>query len=107
MILDIWHVNHGGIDYTEITHIPKQYIISVELNDADKQQVCTMMEDTINRRKLCGQGDFDIPGFIRSILKTGYDGPFGVEILSEQLRMQPLEIAARESFMTAMSQFSK
>jgi sugar phosphate isomerase/epimerase len=99
-------MNRGGIDYEKISRIPKQNIVSVELNDADSLQVGTMMEDTINRRKFCGKGDFDIPGFIRSVLKAGYDGPFGVEILSEQLRMQPLETAARQSFDTTMNQFA-
>jgi sugar phosphate isomerase/epimerase len=106
LLLDIWHINRGGIDYEEISRIPKQKIVSVELNDADKLQVGSMMEDTINRRKLCGQGDFDIPGFIRSVLKAGYEGPFGVEILSEQLRVKPLESAAKESFDTAIRQFA-
>ncbi len=106
VLIDIWHVNRGGIDYKEIRRLSKEHIVSVELNDADQEPVGTLFEDTIHRRKLCGQGDFDIPGFIRAVLAAGYTGPFGVEILSEQLREQPLDIAAKETFDTTMRQFS-
>ncbi len=106
LLLDIWHVNRGGIDYQEIRSLPKELIVSVELSDADQEPVGTLFEDTIHRRKLCGQGDFDVPGFIEAVLATGYTGPFGVEILSEQLRKQPLDTAARETFDTTIRQFS-
>lgn len=106
LLLDIWHVNRGNIGYEELARLPKNCIVSVELNDADRQQVGTMMEDTLNRRRLCGRGDFDIPGFIRAVLEAGYKGPFGVEILSENQRERSLEVAARESFETTLSQFS-
>ena len=106
VLLDIWHVTRGGIDYQDLAGIPKECIVSVELNDASERQVGSMLEDSIHRRKLCGQGDFDVPAFIRAVLTAGYDGPFGVEIISEEQRMRSLAEAAEQSFVTTMRQFA-
>ena len=36
-----------------------------------------------------GEGEFDIPGYIDACRDAGYAGPWGVEVLSEELRNQP------------------
>jgi sugar phosphate isomerase/epimerase len=63
-------------------------------------------EDTICRRRLCGEGEFDVPGFIAALDRAGYDGPYGVEILSEEFRKLPLDEACRRSFDTSVAQFA-
>ncbi len=78
----------------------------VELDDAGPP-VGSLMEDTLLRRKLPGEGDFDIPAFLRAVASTGYQGLYGVEILSEEQRaMFPAE-AAQRSFDATMAQFAK
>jgi len=107
LLLDIWHLNRGGIPYEDIATIPPQYIKHVELDDASRDQVGTIMEDTLLRRKLPGEGDFDVPHFLSCIARTGYDGLYGVEILSdEHRRLTPAE-AARRSFDATMREFAK
>jgi len=54
---------------------------------------------------LCGEGAFDLPGFIAATRTAGYAGPYGVEILSDALRALPLPSAARRSAATAVAQF--
>ncbi|MGF6951604.1 sugar phosphate isomerase/epimerase [Neobacillus sp. B4I6] len=105
LCLDIWHVARGGIPYDDIRSIPKQLITEVELDDASLEVVGTLFEDTINNRKLCGQGDLRVPEFIAAVKATGYDGPYGIEIVSEDQRKRPLEEAARQSYQTAIEQF--
>lgn len=91
LCLDIWHVARPGADYAMIaTALPVEYIFSVELNDAAPTPVGTLFEDTIHRRLLPGQGDFDVPAFINAVRATGFDGPWGVEILSDHHRTLPL-----------------
>ena len=47
-------------------------------------------EDTVNARRLPGEGAFDVPAFIAAIHRAGYRGHWGVEIISEQHRKLPL-----------------
>ena len=59
-------------------------------------------EDTINHRRFCGEGEFDVKGFVECIRKTGYAGPWGIEVLSEDLRRLPLDEAVSKAFKTTM-----
>ena len=65
----------------------------------------TLLEDTLERRRLCGSGALDVPAFVRAVQATGYTGPYGVEIISREHRQRPLDEAARLSFDTARAQF--
>lgn len=105
LTLDIWHVVRGGISYEAIAALDERQIVSAELDDADPAVVGSLLEDMTLRRRLCGEGCFDIPGFIEAVRSTGYRGPFGVEIVSDEQRSRPLREAAERSFATAIRQF--
>ena len=102
---DMWHIAKLGVPYAEVARVPRQYVISVELNDGTFQCPWSLHEDTINHRRLCGEGEFDVRGFIRAMQKTGYQGPWGIEVLSEELRKQPLAEVVPRAFSTTMAQF--
>jgi sugar phosphate isomerase/epimerase len=101
LILDLWHMARGRIDNAEIAALPSRYLIAVELDDADAQVMGTLLQDTLDRRRLCGEGDQDVTGFIRAVMATGFDGPWGVEILSDSYRKLDLRAQVTQSFDTA------
>ena len=105
LLLDVWHLARAGEAYSEIAKIPARHIRYVEIDDADAQVVGTLLEDTLDRRRLCGEGALNVASFIKAVQSTGYTGPYGVEIISTQHRQRPLEEAARRAFDTAMAQF--
>lgn len=102
---DMWHIAKLGIPYEELARVPQQYVISVELNDGTFRCPWSLHEDTINHRRFCGEGEFDVRGFIQAMRKTGYQGPWGIEVLSEELRKQPLAEVVPRAFRTTMAQF--
>lgn len=104
LILDAWHMMRGGIKLAEIAALPKPYLCGVELDDADATPIGSMVDDTIRRRRLCGEGDLDIVGFIKAVQATGYDGPWGVEILSDEHRKRTLHSQTRLAYITTMWQ---
>ena len=106
IILDMWHVVKLGIPFEEVARISARYLISVELNDGTFKAPWDLHEDTINHRRLCGEGEFDVKGFIAVVQKAGYTGPFGIEVLSKKLRRKPLEELTTRAFSTTMAQFS-
>jgi len=105
IVFDLWHIVKSGIPYGEIARVPLQYVVSVELNDGTFQAPWDLHEDTVNHRRLCGEGEFDIPGFIAAVRDTGYLGPWGIEVLSEDLRKLPLQELAARAFNTTMRHF--
>ena len=47
-------------------------------------------------RRLPGDGDFDIAGFVAAVRATGFQGPWGVELLSAAIGdVGPDELARR------------
>lgn len=106
LLLDIWHLVRGGIDFSKIAQVPSQFIKGVELDDASAAVEGSLLEDTVYRRKVCGEGTFDCPGFIGAVQHAGFNGEwYGVEIISTEFRQLPLEEMATRAFNTTMAQF--
>lgn len=105
LMLDSWHVTRAGMSLARIAGLPPGSIGGAELDDGTLHTVGSPIEDTLDRRRLCGEGEFDLSGFIAAVQATGYDGPWGVEIISAEQRARPLHEAAGLSFAAAARQF--
>jgi sugar phosphate isomerase/epimerase len=104
LILDIIQVNFLGIPFEEISRIPLQYLIGIELNDGALPG--SPLYDPARARRFCGEGDFDIRGLIRCAQKMGFAGPWAVEVMSKELAPLPLEELSTRAFQTTMAQFN-
>ncbi|HEV7975332.1 sugar phosphate isomerase/epimerase [Amycolatopsis sp.] len=99
LLLDIWHIYRSGMDYrTMAAIVPAEYLFAVELDDGSATQLGSGLDDTFDNRVLCGQGDFDVAAFIDAVAGLGYDGPWGVEMMSHNHRALEPEIAVAEAF---------
>ncbi len=107
LMVDLWHLVRGSGTLEELSRVPLKYITGVELDDGDAVQIGTGYEDTVLRRKLCGQGRFPVADFIRTMRSIGWPGPWGVEIISEQYRRRPVRSAVAEAFTTTMAAFAE
>ena len=105
LLIDTWHVARGGMKFDEIGKIPLELIKSIELDDANHAIVESFFNDSTHHRKFCGEGELDVPDFIQQVVNVGYRGPWGVELISAELRKLPLEVAAKKAFETTMAQF--
>jgi sugar phosphate isomerase/epimerase len=105
LLIDIWHVMRSGGGVADVAQVPGRFIVAAELCDAMTAMQDSITEDTMRHRKLCGEGEFDITGFIHALGEAGYNGPYGVEILSDAFRQLPLAEAAQRSFDTSAAQF--
>lgn len=101
VVVDVWHVERGGTPPEELEALPLHRIAGVELNDADRDVVGTLFEDTVDRRRYCGTGSFDLTGIITALRAAGWSGPWGVEILSTEHRRLGVRQAAVQAATTA------
>ena len=101
LIIDVWHIERAHTPPADLAGVPRSRIVGVELSDADSRAVGTLFEDTVRRRRLCGEGSFDLPGIIAALRATGWSGPWGVEILSDTHRALPVREAADVAYRTA------
>lgn len=102
IILDIYQVAHLGMTNEDIKRIPLQYLTNVELNDGT---LPGSPDYDPSSRKFCGEGEYDIKGFISCLNKMGYEGPWGVEVMSETLSKLPLTELSKRAFNTTMAEF--
>jgi sugar phosphate isomerase/epimerase len=104
LLLDIWHVERGGIPLAQIAAMPSGRLLGVELDDAAEPDG-DLFDDTRFRRLLPGEGRFDIAGFLRAADAGGLATPYlGVEVIAEAFRRQPLEVMATTAFDATMAQ---
>ena len=104
LLVDIWHIFRSGQPYTELLDvIPSDRVFAVELNDGPGTYRGSMYDDTFDNRLLCGEGDFDVLSFIDVIRRLGYDGPWGVEMMSEHHRTLTPAEGARQAADAARS----
>jgi sugar phosphate isomerase/epimerase len=101
LIIDVWHTERAHTPAADLAAVPLRYIIGVEISDADSVVVGTLFEDTRDRRRLCGQGSFDLEGFITALRSAGWAGPWGVEILAADYRQLPVRDAVASAYGTA------
>jgi sugar phosphate isomerase/epimerase len=97
VVIDAWHIERAGTPVADLAAVPLHRIVGVELNDADADVVGTLYEDTVHRRRYCGEGTFDLPGIVAALRSAGWTGPWGVEILSDEHRSLPVEEALRRA----------
>jgi sugar phosphate isomerase/epimerase len=106
LLVDAWHVFRAGTSLAELrATLAPETIFGVELDDAAAVVVGTLFEDTVDNRLLCGEGSFDLAGLVATLCDLGFDGPWGVEILSTSYRALPVGDAlklAAESALTVL-----
>jgi sugar phosphate isomerase/epimerase len=95
LILDILQVVNLGISYDAIRQIPLEYLVGVELNDGTLPGASNHDPST---RLFCGEGMYDLVGFLRCIRSMGFFGPWAVEIINREYARLPLETLVNRSY---------
>ncbi len=106
LLVDFWHVFRADTSLPELIDcLDPDIVFGVELSDAQTELVGTFFEDTRDRRTLVGEGAQDVVGFIRAMREVGFDGPWGVEILSVEHRQRPLTEALTVAYESTLECF--
>jgi sugar phosphate isomerase/epimerase len=104
LAIDTWHMAKLGIGPGDLRRIPPEYLGWVELSDGQLENMPDPADETINHRRLPGEGEFDIPGYVAACSELGYPGPWGVEVLSAELRSLPIDEEFNRSYETTAAQ---
>ena len=105
VVIDTWHMSKLGVAPDDLRKFPVEQLGWIELSDGQYEDMEDTLDEVINRRKLPGEGEFDIRGYVRVGLDMGYSEPWGVEVLSEDLRALPIDEMYRRTYESAMAQF--
>ena len=106
LAIDTWHMSKMGIPPPEMLRIPAEQLCWVELSDGQWENMEDPVDEVINHRKLPGEGEFPIREYVEACREAGYAGPWGVEVLSEELRNLPIEQIFERSYAAAAAQLA-
>ena len=104
LAIDTWHMAKLGIEPEELRRIQPRHLGWVELSDGRYENMPDLIDETVNHRRLPGEGEFPIRDYVAACREVGYDGPWGVEVLSEELRNLPIDQIFDRAYETSMSQ---
>jgi len=104
--VDLWHVVKLGMAYEAVAAFPQPYLMSVEINDGYLKAPpdMDMVTETTCHRAFCGEGEFDVRGFVDA-LSPVYPGPWGIEVLNKAQRAWPLDELTTRAFATTRAMF--
>jgi sugar phosphate isomerase/epimerase len=105
LAIDTWHMSKLGIPPADMARIPIEHLTWVELSDGRFEDLEDAVDEVINHRALPGEGEFDIPGYVAAVQEAGYEQPWGVEVLSADLRSLPIEQEFDRAYETTAAQF--
>lgn len=91
LAIDTWHMCKLGISPDDLRAVPARHLGWVELSDGLYENMDDLIDETVNHRRLPGEGEFPIAYYVQACRDAGYDGPWGVEVLSDDLRNRPID----------------
>jgi sugar phosphate isomerase/epimerase len=106
LAIDTWHMAKLGIQPDDLRRVPGKHLGWVELSDGCYENMPDLIDETVNHRRLPGEGEFPIRDYVAACREAGYEGPWGVEVLSEELRSLPIEQIFDRAYETSMAQLA-
>ena len=95
--VDTWHFFRGHDTWAELEALPAADLAYVQFNDALPLASDDLMSETLQRRTLPGEGEFELSRFCELVQAKGYDGPVAIEIMSAALRAEGAHEYARKA----------
>ncbi|MFD8617735.1 sugar phosphate isomerase/epimerase family protein [Streptomyces sp. NPDC059513] len=86
LLIDMWHLFRDPDGPAAIEELSGAQIAGVEFGDGPLAASDDIMDEVLNRRRLPGDGEFDITGLLHTLVAKGVDVTPSVEVLSSELR---------------------
>jgi sugar phosphate isomerase/epimerase len=97
LLLDTWHFLRSGGRPEDLRAVPGERIFAVQLSDAPAAPDGHVMDETLHRRRLPGDGDARLVEIVRTLDQIGCTAPLGVEVFSDTLAALPVDEVARRA----------
>ncbi|NKC34223.1 bifunctional sugar phosphate isomerase/epimerase/4-hydroxyphenylpyruvate dioxygenase family protein [Falsiroseomonas selenitidurans] len=96
LILDSFHTLCMGDDLAGLAQaVPPEKLFFVQFADAPRLRMDPLSWSR-HHRSFPGQGELEVPGFLREVLAAGYAGPISLEIFNDEFRAAPSRRIARD-----------
>jgi sugar phosphate isomerase/epimerase len=101
LMVDTYHFSRGCSTWEQLESLPLDALGYVQFDDALPAVSDDVMFETMDRRTMPGQGEFDLRRFSNVLTDRGWTGWVSVEVLSAELRELQVEEFARRAYETS------
>jgi len=105
LMVDTFHFCRGTSTWDELEAVPLDSLGYVQFDDA-LAPGDDVMDDTLNRRTMPGDGEFPLERFVSTLRSRGWSGLVSVEVLSADLRQLDIATFARQAYETTAPYWS-
>jgi sugar phosphate isomerase/epimerase len=105
LMVDTFHFCRGTSTWDELESLPLDSLGYVQFDDALAPSD-DVMDDTLNRRTMPGDGDFPLERFVSTLTSRGWSGLVSVEVLSADLRQLDIATYTRRAYETTAPYWS-
>ena len=96
-MFDTWHHFRGRGKNERIRSVPGGRILALQINDAPREAEENLVDETLHRRLLPGEGDIDLVEILTLLDEVESPAPVGVEVFSDVLAGLPVRERARRA----------
>jgi sugar phosphate isomerase/epimerase len=97
LLIDTWHFSFGDSSWDDLARVPLDQIAYVQFDDAPALASADLMEETMHRRLMPGDGILELERFASTLLERGWEGLVSVEVLNRDLCTLPVPDFARRA----------
>jgi sugar phosphate isomerase/epimerase len=101
LMIDTFHFMRGSSTWADLESFPLDALGYVQFDDALAPLTDDVMNETVNRRTMPGDGEFDLHRFATTLSNRGWSGLVSIEVLSAELRLLDMSTFARKAFETS------
>ena len=99
--VDTWHCARTGTTPEDLARLPGARVLAIQLDDGPAAPEDDLLHATLHDRRLPGEGDFDVTGYLTALARVDARAPVGVEVFSDALHAEGAIAAARRAADTA------
>ena len=96
VMFDAWHHFRSGVENAALEVVAAR-VTAIQLDDAPAQAEEDLVAETLQRRRLPGEGDADLVEMMRRLGAGGCRAPVGVEVFSDELKKLPARETAQRA----------
>jgi sugar phosphate isomerase/epimerase len=93
--IDTWHCARTGTTAEDLRALSGDRVLAIQLDDGPRLAEDNLVDATLHRRMLPGEGEFDLTGYLGALRAIEVLAPVGVEVFSDALHATGPSAAAR------------
>jgi sugar phosphate isomerase/epimerase len=94
VLVDTWHFTHSEDSWADLEELPLDELAYVQFDDHPALESDDLVDETLMRRAMPGEGVFELERFCDVIRQKGFGGVVSCEILSKETRTMDLDLFA-------------